>query len=628
MYVTSDKSLPISLDVQISLSMAAAAARKNLTVLCVAGENLGFLPNSQRVRFYSTLDSVVLDFATNSEAYQAAAAFFAQVNPGTMAIGEVFTEDLPAQLVSAELSAAQLLAIKAISYGSMALTYNNGGEDILLTLSDLDFSACTTIEAIAAVIDAAIDHLEEDVSCSVKTLPGGAKILVIQTTLAGTGKTITYPLAIAPVDAITNLITAWTNGAAPFDTLTSVASPNIAAAINTAGTAETAHSNAITLEEGIQYRMLINLTSNSGQKPTLTGTGGFPTTTLVAGENVIEFVATGDECVITATNSAAASWAAAAVSMTAVSVGTYMGTLLGMTAAAGGFALNGYTAVDIADELSSIQSAANAAGQFIYGWCLGASLRDVAIQTVAATWALGQRAAMMTLVSNDLTALSSGYTADLGPVLLASGNKRVVAIYHDNPQRYPDVSILAYMLSVNYMLQNSTVTAKFKVLPGIETVQLSETDLLVLQAKGYNVYTAVGVNARTYRDGVTDLPGWYMDTVINLDNFAEDLSVNVFNVFLRNKKVPFSGPGQLLLVDACMDTGSQYVYNGSFADRQITDTSKKSGISIVPAVQVIPTPINMASAADRSGRIGPPITIIVQDAGAIHEIAIGVSIVE
>ena len=216
---------------------------------------------------------------------------------------------------------------------------------------------------------------------------------------------------------------------------------------------------------------------------------------------------------------------------------------------------------------------------------------------------------------------------DIAEVVKATDNKRVVCVYHDNPQRYPDVSILAFMLSVNYSLKDSTVTAKFKQLPGIETVALTETQWIELQAKGYNTYTAIGNNARTYRDGITESDGWFMDTVINLDNFVEDLSVNVFNVFLRNKKVPYTRAGQMLLADACRDTGSQYSYNGTFADREVSDSTKKAGIIITPSVQVILTPISNMTVSDRASRIGPPIEMIVQESGAIHTIAINVEVV-
>ena len=305
----------------------------------------------------------------------------------------------------------------------------------------------------------------------------------------------------------------------------------------------------------------------------------------------------------------------------------FIGDLLKLTAGEEGNITNGYEATGIADELTSVFNAANAAGKYIYGWALGASLRTTEIQEAAAAWAL-PRTAMMVLTTNDILALDPTNDTDIGVVLKATDNRRAVVLYHDNAQRYPDVSILAYMLHVDYRQQDSTVTAKFKQLPGIETVQLSETDWATLQNKGYNSYTAIGNASKTYRDGGTSgSTGWYMDTVVNLDNFLEDLSANVYNVFLRNKKIPYTRAGQLLLVDPCQDTGTQYIYNGTFADRREVDSTLKSGFKLITAVQVIPTPVDQASAADRAARIGPPIQMIVQESGAIHSTSINVELV-
>lgn len=503
MYVTSDLSLPRSLDVQISVSKAQAETRTDLSILAVVCEGLGFLPDSNRIRIYSDIDAVAVDFATNTEAYLVAATFFAQSPHATrMAIAEAWLTAIPAQLAGLHLTATDISAIKAVSAGSMNITYNPGTGAVVQQLTAMDFSSCDTATQIASVIQA---KLTAGLSCSVKTLPGGDQIINIVTTATGDGVAITYPVAGA--------------------------------------------------------------------------------------------------------------------------TGTFVGTLLKLTSASGGSALNGYTPTDIAGELSNIVAAANSNGYFVYGWTFGASLRDVTIQTTAAAWALAQDKAMMVLTTNDLTALSSSYTTDLGSLLKASGNKRAVPLYHDNPQRYPDVSILAYMLSVNYQLKDSTVTAKFKTLPGIETVQLTETQWQILKNKGYNTYTAIGNSSRTYREGTSEDSAWYMDTVINLDNFVEDLSVNVYNVFLRNKKVPYTAAGQGLLIDACRDTGKQYVYNGSFADREVSDDTAKSGVSITKAVVITPTPISQSTVASRASRIGPPISMVVQDAGAIHSIAINVEVV-
>ena len=82
---------------------------------------------------------------------------------------------------------------------------------------------------------------------------------------------------------------------------------------------------------------------------------------------------------------------------------------------------------------------------------------------------------MMGLVTNDTGALNPSVTTDLSSVINGLSNQRAFCIYHDVLAQYPEVSILAYMLSVNYQIQNSTVTAKFKQLPGVDTVLLTET---------------------------------------------------------------------------------------------------------------------------------------------------------
>lgn len=501
-YVTTTQSLPRSLDVQISLSVPQTESRTDLSTLCLVAEDLGMLPNANRIRFYSTIAALEADFGTATEPYKAGYAFFWQTPHATsMAVAQVFLTNQPALLVSAALTAADITALAAISNGTMDIVYDIGAGAVTQSFTAMDFTGVTTIEAIAAVIDAASGT---GLTCAVKTLPGGTKLLAITTVNAGDGMTISYAAA-----------------------------------------------------EG---------------------------------------------------------------------TGTDISALANLTAAAGGQAMNGYTPTDIASELTNVANAANANGRNIYGWCLEAGLRDAAVQTTAAEWALA-RTAIMPLVTNDVNAVDPAYTTDIGSVLEATDNRRAVAIYHDNPARYPDVSILAYMLSVNYQLQDSTVTAKFKNLPGIETVTLTETQWSALQAKGYNTFTLVGNQARTFREGTTESATYYIDTTINLDNFVEDLSVNVYNVFLRNGKIPYTRAGQLMLVDACQDTGNQYVYNGTFADRQVADSTKKSGYTTIAAVQVTPTPIYQASDADRAARIAPPIQMVVQEAGAIHSVAINVEVV-
>lgn len=134
--------------------------------------------------------------------------------------------------------------------------------------------------------------------------------------------------------AVTILIgpTGWTNGSPGFDSLSSFGA-NITNAQNTAGTSETCASTpSMTLYYtggvGKQYRITLWLTLSSGQAPTLTGTGGVTSTTLVNGRNDITFTSTGTACVLTLTNTAVSSWSTRGLGLYLVGgVGAFTGDL-------------------------------------------------------------------------------------------------------------------------------------------------------------------------------------------------------------------------------------------------------------------------------------------------------------
>jgi hypothetical protein len=97
----------------------------------------------------------------------------------------------------------------------------------------------------------------------------------------------------------------WTNGSPGFDTL-SVNTDHIRidSLINTAGTTESCHSNTITISNATHYVATFYLSHTSGQYPTVSGTNGFPTTTLKSGTNYLYWKSTATSVVITITNTA------------------------------------------------------------------------------------------------------------------------------------------------------------------------------------------------------------------------------------------------------------------------------------------------------------------------------------
>jgi len=289
-----------------------------------------------------------------------------------------------------------------------------------------------------------------------------------------------------------------------------------------------------------------------------------------------------------------------------------------------GISQAGYLPTGISGELDLIAMSAKAGGKFVYGWALDASYRDTPDQITAAQW-VQAHTAVMPVVSNSPLAWDAASTTDLGPALKTLGTYRVWPLYHDKAAYYPDMAILAVMLSVNYAMYRSTITAKFKDLVGIPLVNLTETQWTVLDGKSYNTFTLTGNQSRVFRDGGTAHASWYADDVVNLDNFVEELQVALFNVFLRNGKVPYDTTGQAMLQDAITAICERYVYNGTLSERRVLDITETTGYRDDPAYNITPTPIELMSAADRGSRVGPPFVVDLNLAGAIHSIAVAVN---
>lgn len=289
-----------------------------------------------------------------------------------------------------------------------------------------------------------------------------------------------------------------------------------------------------------------------------------------------------------------------------------------------GSTVPGYLPTTLTNELALIAEAARCSGAFVYAWELDRVYRDTSDQVAAAQWAEGRTAIMSATVNSPLT-FDPNSTNDVAAQLNALALTRTFTTYHDNPNFYPGMSILARMLSVNYALANSTITAKFKDLPGVPTVGVSETQLSVIQSKRANTFTLVGNNARTFRDGNNVHPSWYMDDLINLDNYKEELEVAVLNMFLRNGKVPLTVAGQAIAREPLSEISDRYEFNGTFADRREQDSTAKAGFRILPAVDIVATPIENLTVSDRTNRAGPPFTLNNQLAGAIHTLAVQVN---
>ncbi len=172
-------------NVTINLSPLAPARRGFGTLLILGDSNV--IDTVERLRAYTAIEGVALDFGTTAPEYLAAALYFGQSpKPQNLYIGR-WARTATAGFVkgSALTSAQQLMsAWTIIVSGGFKVTIDG----VLKTLGGLDFSAQTTLNGVAAIITAALG------ASGVCTFNGSSFIITSSTT----GATSLVTNAIAP----------------------------------------------------------------------------------------------------------------------------------------------------------------------------------------------------------------------------------------------------------------------------------------------------------------------------------------------------------------------------------------------------------------------------------------------
>lgn len=602
-------SLPRSLDVPVSLSRSVAETATDMTMMCFVTPGVAFPPGNNRVQFFSTFDAVQGAVPENSEAIFAAQAFFNRSDrPQTMCIGRVFTNPTNGTLVSGPITLSNLANVQnggfTISVGDASYTVANLTFGLNPTMADVTRQLNAQMSAFANTVANADG---ESLTITTKTVGDGSDISYAETPTeftdvsmllkltSTTGASIAEGQASTPAKLTSGEITLAdlynvTDGA-----MTLVMN---GATVNLYGLNFATYGSSLTLNEVVQI---------------LTAAIGSNGLVEVSGQSiVISTSQQGADVTI--------GYASSASSITDLS------SILALTQSTAAYRIDGYTPGGLVSEVALIQTAARCAGRSVFAWTLDRQYRDTQDQKDFADWAEAQDQAYFSACTNSVQAYNTADTTNIGFYAHNKGYIKTSVMYHNNPQVYPDVSYAALALSVNYALENSTLTMKFKQLTGIETVPLTETQLSSLKARRINTYVSMGNSSSVVREGVQSADSWFTDSHVNLSNYKEELQVEVFNVFMRNKKVKYTSAGQDLLVSAAAKINNRYIRNGTFADREEETTDNETGYTTLPACTITPAPIYSATTSERANRVAPPIAIVAYEAGSFHSVAIDVTV--
>lgn len=602
-------SLSRSLDVPVSLSRSVAETATDMTMMCFVTPGVAFPPGNDRVQFFSTFDAVQGAVPENSEAIFAAQAFFNRSDrPQTMCIGRVFTAPTNGALVSGSITLSNLANVQ-----NGGFTISVG--DTSYTVANLTFGLNPTMADVTRQLNAQMSAFANTVANA------DGKSVTITTNAIGDGADISYagtPTEFTDVSTLLKLTSATGASIAEGQASTpaKLTSGEIALAdlYNVTDGAMTLVMNGATVNlYGLNF-------ATYGSSLTLNEVVQI-LTAAIGSSGLVE---TSGQSIVISTSQQGADvtigYASFASSITDLS------SILALTQSTAASRIDGYTPGGLVSEVALIQTAARCAGRSVFAWTLDRQYRDTQDQKDFADWAEAQDQAYFSACTNSVQAYNTADTTNIGFYAHNKGYIKTSVMYHNNPQVYPDVSYAALALSVNYALENSTLTMKFKQLTGIETVPLTETQLSSLKARRINTYVSMGNSSSVVREGVQSADSWFTDSHVNLSNYKEELQVEVFNVFMRNKKVKYTSAGQDLLVSAAAKINNRYIRNGTFADREEETTDNETGYTTLPACTITPAPIYSATTSERANRVAPPIAIVAYEAGAFHSVAIDVTV--
>ena len=602
-------SLPRSLDVPVSLSRSVAETATDMTMMCFVTPGVAFPPGNDRVQFFSTFDAVQGAVPENSEAIFAAQAFFNRSDrPQTMCIGRVFTAPTNGALVSGSITLSNLANVQ-----NGGFTISVG--DTSYTVANLTFGLNPTMADVTRQLNAQMSAFANTVANA------DGKSVTITTNAIGDGADISYagtPTEFTDVSTLLKLTSATgasiAEGQASTPAKLTSGEITLADLYNVTDGAMTLVMNGATVNlYGLNFATYGSSLTLNEVVQILTAAIGSNGLVEVSGQSiVISTSQQGADVTI--------GYASFASSITDLS------SILALTQSTAASRIDGYTPGGLVSEVSLIQTAARCAGRSVFAWTLDRQYRDTQDQKDFADWAEAQDQAYFSACTNSVQAYNTADTTNIGFYAHNKGYIKTSVMYHNNPQVYPDVSYAALALSVNYALENSTLTMKFKQLTGIETVPLTETQLSSLKARRINTYVSMGNSSSVVREGVQSADSWFTDSHVNLSNYKEELQVEVFNVFMRNKKVKYTSAGQDLLVSAAAKINNRYIRNGTFADREEETTDNETGYTTLPACTITPAPIYSATTSERANRVAPPIAIVAYEAGAFHSVAIDVTV--
>ena len=216
---------------------------------------------------------------------------------------------------------------------------------------------------------------------------------------------------------------------------------------------------------------------------------------------------------------------------------------------------------------------------------------------------------------------------DLASILEEANISRTM-ISFSSTSLYSIASLFGRFATVNYAGSDTTITLKFKQMPGITPEYLTDNQAATLKAKNVNFFAAYQNGASILQEGVM-VNGNFIDSRINADWLANFVQTNLFNLYVSLPKVPQTDAGvnlQKANITASLEQGvvngylAPGVWNGPEFGEVFTGKFLPLGFEIYAPL------VATQSETDRAKRKSVPFQIAAKEAGATHSADVAITI--
>lgn len=299
--------------------------------------------------------------------------------------------------------------------------------------------------------------------------------------------------------------------------------------------------------------------------------------------------------------------------------GTDVSALTGLSAAAGASPPVGGLAAETAVQAITVLQNAQA-DWYAAMFAPLTPISDATILLVAAAVEGASPARTLGHTTQNVAALDSTITTDLGSSLRAAGYSKTVLQY-SSTHAYAIAAFFGKALSPNFNGVRTTITMKFKTEPGVAAETPSESQAQALRNKNINVFVNYQNGSAIVQEG-TVCSGRFWDEVHGLDWLANAAQTDLWNALYTNTtKISQTDEGVHTLLTVFEGTLARAVDNGLIAPGQWNQEGfgqLRRGDPLPKGFYVYAPLVATQAQSDREARRAPLLQAAIKMAGAIH----------